>query len=417
MNIIKHLSFFRTQIQLTCKIFYERIRSCIFFAGSDKEIAVKNLFGCISVGMLLLMAGCKKETQVQMPTPLVTGVKAVRKNMPLVLEAPAKIAGSFEIQVRAQVSGILKSRLFEEGQYVREGEKLFIIDQAPYLATLGRAKGNLAQAESEARRAERDYNRVRKLYASGAVSQKERDDTLSVYERAMANVQMAKESVREAEISLGYTEVHAPISGIVRKEAQSVGNLISVAGESGLLTSMVQVNPLHANFSISGTVWAKINKGHRDGYIKLLSPKNYKVEVILPDGTVYPKKGRIIFIDSNEDNYTSSVSIKAEIPNDEQNGLLLPGQFVRVRIIGAEYIDAIVVPISAVLSTQSGYVAYVVREDKTVEVRPVKVEMVENYALVHEGLSEGEVVISEGLIKARPGQEVNVVTKQDPEQE
>lgn len=415
MNIIKQLSLLFMQLRLTYKMFCEKIHSNVFFAESNREISVKNLFGCVSVGILLLLAGCKEQAQEQAPTPLVTVAKAVRKNMPLTLEAPAKVAGSFEIQVRAQVGGILKSRLFEEGQYVKEGEKLFVIDQAPYLAALGRAKGNLAQAESEARRAEHDYNRVRNLYASGAVSQKERDDTLSVYERAMANVQMAKESVRESEINLGYTEVRAPISGIVRKEAQSVGNLVSVAGESGLLTSMVQVNPLHLNFSISGTVWAKINKGHRDGYIKLLSPKNYVVEVILSDGTAYPRKGRIIFIDSNEDNYTSSVSIKAEIPNEEQHGLLLPGQFVRVRIIGAEYTDAIVVPSSAVMSAQSGTVVYVVRDDKTVAVRPVKAEMLGNYTLIHEGLSEGEVVISEGLLKARPGQAVNTVTKQDPE--
>lgn len=371
---------------------------------------------CISISALMLLAGCKEKNEVQMPLPLVTGSKAIRKNMPLVMEFPAKITGSFEIQVRAQVSGILKSRLFEEGQYVKAGEKLFVIDQAPYQAALGRAQGNLAQAESEARRAQHDYERVKKLFSTGAVSQKQHDDTLSAYERATANVKMAQESLKEAEINLGYTEVRAPISGIVRKEAQSVGNLVSVAGESGLLTSMVQVNPLHANFSISGTVWSKINKGHRDGYIKLLNSKDYKIEVVLPDGSVYPKKGRIIFIDSNEDSFTSSVSIKAEIPNeDDGDRVLLPGQFVRVRIIGAEYTNAVVVPSSAVISSQMGSVVYVVRDDKTVAIRPVKAEIMGNQALVHDGLSENEIVISEGVIKARPGQAVNAVVRQDPE--
>lgn len=374
------------------------------------------LLRCISISVFVLLAGCKEKSKVQMPLPLVTGSKAVRKDMPLSIEVPAKITGSFEIQVRAQVNGILKSRLYEEGQYVKEGEKLFVIDQAPYKAALGRAQGNVAQAESEARRAEHDYQRVKKLYATGAVSQKQHDDTLSAYERAAASVKMAQESLREAEINLGYTEVRAPISGIVRKEAQSVGNLVSVAGESGLLTSMVQVNPLHANFSISGTVWSKINKGHRDGYIKLLNPKDYEIEVVLPDGSVYPKKGRIIFIDSNEDNFTSSVSVKAEIPNGgDSERVLLPGQFVRVRIIGAKYTNAVVVPASAVISSQMGSVVYVVRDDKTVAVRPVKAEIIGNQALVHDGLSENEVVISEGIIKARPGQAVNAVVKQDPE--
>lgn len=372
---------------------------------------MRNVFKYISLVFLGLLVGCGKDDKVSMPLPLVTGVKAVRKNLPFVLEAPAKIKGSFEIQVRAQVGGILKSRLYKEGEYVQEGEKLFIIDPAPYQAALAKAQGNLAQAESEARRAERDYARVQKLFKTGAISQKEHDDILSVYERAKAAVTMAEGSLHEAEINLGYTEVKAPISGIVRKEAQSIGNLVSVAGESGLLTTMVQVKPLHANFSISGTVWSKLNKGYRDGEINLPRTKDYQVEVILPDGSVYPQKGRVIFIDSSEDNYTSSVSFKAEIPNDGQQQTLLPGQFVRVRVIGAEYNQAVVVPTSAIILSQAGAMVYVVRDDKTVSIRPVKAETMGNETIIHEGLSEGEIVISEGIIKARAGQPVNAVLK------
>jgi membrane fusion protein (multidrug efflux system) len=256
---------------------------------------------------------------------------------------------------------------------------------------------------------------VKKLFEVGAVSQKEYDDVLSVYERAMANVKMAQGSLHEAEINLGYTEVKAPISGIVRKEAQSIGNLVSVAGESGLLTSMVQVCPLHANFSVSGSVWASLNKGMREGQIKMPSPKDYVVEVVMADGSVYPRKGRVIFIDSSEDNYTSSVQFKAEIPNDKDQQTLLPGQFVRIRVIGIEYQNAVVVPASSVILSQVGSMVYVVRGDKTVAVRPVKAETIGNYAVIHDGLSEGEVVISEGIVKARPGQAVNAVLKQEQE--
>jgi membrane fusion protein (multidrug efflux system) len=379
------------------------------------EVAVKNLVKFLSVSVLLLMSGCGDKDNVKMPLPLVSGAKAHRMNVPLTIEVPAKITGSFEIQVRAQVNGILKTRLFKEGQYVQEGEKLFIIDQAPYLAAVTRAQGNLAQAESEAKRSQRDFKRVKKLFEVGAVSQKEYDDVLSVYERAMANVKMAQGSLHEAEINLGYTEVKAPISGIVRKEAQSIGNLVSVAGESGLLTSMVQVCPLHANFSVSGSVWASLNKGMREGQIKMPSPKDYVVEVVMADGSVYPRKGRVIFIDSSEDNYTSSVQFKAEIPNDKDQQTLLPGQFVRIRVIGIEYQNAVVVPASSVILSQVGSMVYVVRGDKTVAVRPVKAETIGNYAVIHDGLSEGEVVISEGIVKARPGQAVNAVLKQEQE--
>ena len=376
---------------------------------------MKSINSCLSLAILFFAIACDQKKAVQTQIPLVTGYKATRQNVPLTLEFPAKITGSLEISVRAQVSGILKSRLFSEGQYVKEGDKLFIIDQEPYQAALTRAQGNLAQAESEMRRANRDYERMRKLFRSGAVSQKEHDDALSAYERAEANVKVAQGTLREAEINLGYTEVKAPISGIVRKEAQSVGNLVSVGGESGLLTTMVQICPLHANFSISGTVWSNLTKGSREGEIKLLNPKDYKVEIILADGSVYHKSGRIIFIDSSEDNLTSSVSIKAEIPNDKDNQILLPGQFVRARIVGAEYQNVIVIPASSLVTSQSGFMVYVVKDDKTVSVRPVKAEIVDEKALIYDGLSEDEIVISEGVIKARPGHPVNAVIKSDTE--
>ncbi|MDR1982265.1 MAG: efflux RND transporter periplasmic adaptor subunit [Holosporaceae bacterium] len=360
---------------------------------------------------LLILSGCKEKGPTQTPAPLVGAARAIKQNVPLVVEAPAKITGSLEIQIRAQVGGILKARVFQEGQYVKAGEKLFEIDQEPYKAALTRANGTLAQAQSELRRTTRDYERMKKLFKDGAVSQKEHDDSLSAYERADANLKVAEGSLHEAEINLGYTEVKAPISGMVRKEAQSIGNLISPAGESSLLTSMVQICPLHANFSISGALWSSINKSRRDGKITLNGSDSYRVEVIMSDGSVYPESGKIIFVDSSEDSQTSSVSIKAEIPNDEKQKLLLPGQFVRVKLVGAEYRDAVVIPQSALISTPSGTIVYVVKDDKVVEVRPVNVELVGNNVIVHSGLKEGEIVVSEGIIKARPGQPVKAVIK------
>jgi membrane fusion protein (multidrug efflux system) len=371
---------------------------------------VKLLISILPV-VLLFVSGCEEKKQAQTPPPLVGVVKALKQNVPFVVEVPAKITGSLEIQIRAQVGGILKSRICQEGQYVKEGEKLFEIDPEPYKAALTRAQGTLAQAESELRRTARDYERMQKLFKDGAVSQKEHDDALSAYERAGANMKVAEGSLHEAEINLGYTEVKAPISGIVRKEAQSIGNLVSAAGESSLLTSMVQICPLHANFSISGSVWSKMNKSYRDGKIKLSKSGNYGIEVIMSDGSIYPKKGKIIFVDSSEDSQTSSVSVKAEIPNDKNQKLLLPGQFVRVRLLGAEYDNAIVIPPSALVSTPAGSVVYVINESKTVEVRPITAELTGDKVIVYSGLEEGETIVSEGIMKARPGQPVNTVLK------
>ncbi len=362
-----------------------------------------------SVAVLLFLSGCKEKKIVQMAAPVVGVSKVAKQNIPLNIEVPAKITGSLEIQVRAQVGGILKSRNYKEGEFVLQGAKLFQIDEGPYRAALTRAQGNLAQAESELKRTTRDYKRMEKLHKVKAVSQKEFDDTLSAYERAQANMKVAEGALHEAEINLGYTEVKAPISGIVRKEAQSVGNLISPNGESSLLTSMVQICPLHANFSISGSTWASVGKRFQTGKVHLAKMEDVKVQVIMADGTIYPQEGKIIFIDSSEDNQTSSISAKAEIPSSAAQKMLMPGQFVRVRIVGHEYKDALVVPATALISTQAGFMVYVVRDDKTVEVRPVKAEVVDNKAVISEGLKENESVICEGIIKARPGQPVTPV--------
>jgi membrane fusion protein (multidrug efflux system) len=148
-----------------------------------------------------------------------------------------------------------------------------------------------------------------------------------------------------------------------------------------------------------------------NGTVYLPKFEDFKVKVIMGDDAEYPQNGKIIFVDSSEDNLTSSVSIKAEISSDENQKILLPGQFVRVKLIGAEYKNALLVPSSALLSTRMGYSVYSVKEDNVVELRPVKAEVIGNYGLIESGLKEGETVIFEGLVKARPGMRVNVALK------
>lgn len=381
-----------------------------FLTGISMEWLVLKKLSALSVmTAFLFLCGCEEKKPIQMTAPVVSVSKVTRENIPLKIEVPAKITGSLEIQVRAQVGGILKSRTYNEGEYIKEGTKLFEIDPESYQAVVTRAQGTLAQAESRLRKATRDYQRMEKLHKSKAVSQKEYDDSLSAYEEAEANLKVAEGALHEAEINLGHTEVKAPISGIVRKEAQSVGNLISPNGESSLLTSMVKVCPLHANFSISGSLWTNLAKRFRSGKISMAEKQDIRVEVVMADGSVYPESGKIIFVDSSEDNQTSSVSLKAEIPSNETQKILLPGQFVRVRLVGAEYKDVMVVPTSSLVSTQSGFVVYVIKQDKTVEVRPVKAEVFGNKAAISEGLKDGEIVVSQGIVKARPGQPVTPI--------
>lgn len=373
-----------------------------------------NLGRNLLVGFLILsLSGCKKEQPKQASYSPVVGVIDVKnESIPLEFEAAGKIYGFLDIQVRAQVSGILKERRFTEGQFVKKGESLFLIDPKPYEAALNRAEGALAQAESEKRRTERDFARMEKLYKSDAVSKKEYDDAMSAVERADANLKVARAGLKEAKINLGYTDVKAPISGYVRKECQTIGNLISLGGESSLLTSMVQLNPVKVEFAISGEFWRKTLQMATSGQATFPGVENLQVEIILPNGQKHPKKGKIIFVDNMEDLQTSTITIKAEIPNDDLS--LTPGQFVRVKVIGSTY-ECPTVPNSCVLASPNGNIVYVIDKENKASIRPVKMRLLGNTAVIMDGLKAGETVVSEGLIKVRNGAPVTPVAKDKPE--
>jgi len=358
---------------------------------------------------LAVLVGCHKKDGSQADAVLpVSAIKVLKTDLPWNMEYPAQVAGSLQIQVRAQVGGILKARLFDEGAYVEQGTQLFQIDPQEYEVALERAEGNLAQAQSDVNRTRRDYERMKKLRVDNAVSQKDYDDSLSAYEAAQAAVKVAKAGVNDAKINLEYTKVLAPISGITGKEAQSVGSLVSPAG-NGLLTTMVQIQPLWVNFSMPSTQFYQLAGGFTEGTITLKegnSRDSVYVEATTADGRVYPQRGTIIFFDSSEDVKTSSLAMRAEFPNPGSQRMLMPGQFVRVRLIGATYKDAVLIPSSAVLSTSTGDIVYVVQADGTAKAQPVKVQLQDNMYIVSEGLQGGETIISEGLIKIKPNMKV-----------
>ena len=350
------------------------------------------------VSMLLALGGCKDDSQKQGFAPVVGVVHVKTKDIPLEFEAAGKVYGAHDIQIRAQVSGILKERRFEEGQYVNEGDSLFLIDPQVYQAALNAAEGDLAQAQSERKRTKRDYNRMNNLFKVAAVSKKDYDDAVSAVERAEANLKVAEARVEQAKINLAYTDVKAPISGYVRKEYQSVGNLISTVGDAALLTSMVQLDPVKVQFAISGEFWRKTLEMARIGIASIPDVSALKVQVILPDGKVHSENGKIIFIDKAEDANTATITMKAEIPNKDLK--LVPGQFVRVKVTGASY-KCPVVPNSCILAAPQGYMVYAVGEGNKASARPVSCKLLGNDAIITEGLKAGDVVVSEGLIKVR----------------
>ncbi len=378
---------------------------------------------CVAVAL----GACKNKEKAQAPAPVVSAVKVLQQDLPWNIEYPAQVAGSLEIQIRAQVGGILQSRLYDEGEFVEAGTQLFQIDDAEYKVALEKAQGSLAQAQAEEKRTQRTFNRMKTLRASNAVSQQDYDNALSAYETAQANVKVAQAAVEGAQINLGYTKVTAPISGIVGQAVPSVGSLISPAGESGYLTNMVQINPLYVKFSMPGSQFNQLSQGFLSGQIAFgnmqvghqqESMQAYKdkdvndvavyVEAILPNGEVYPQRGKIIFFDSSENAQTSSIAMKAEFANPQNSRLLMPGQFVRVHLVGATFKNAMLIPSSAVLHTAKELLVYVVDPNNAVEARPIEADLQDDMYVVTKGLKEGDVIISEGLSRVRPGQKVEV---------
>lgn len=320
------------------------------------------------------------------------------------LEFPARVAGSRQVEVRAQVSGILQARTYEEGQAVTKGQVLFKIDPRTYEANLARAKATLAQEQARHRQAERNLERIKKIQAKGYASSSELDNAISAYEQTKANIEAARAEVLARQIDLDYTTVRAPISGITSQEARSEGSLVVAADPSAsLLTQITQLDPVYVNFAYPDQVLEKLRVDAQQGWLVMANKGALKVAI-----ANHPHLGQINFTDSLISRGTGTVTARAVVPNPEQT--LLPGQFVRVKIQGLTYPQALSVPERAVSQSQQGTLVYVVNEQGIAQERLVKTGITtEGRWLIHEGLKVGERVIVEGLSHVMANEQVVVV--------
>ena len=341
-----------------------------------------------------------------MPPSEVNVVTVEQQSLPVTWEYTGQTAGSREVEVRARVTGILLSRNFKEGEPVRKGQSLFTIDPKPFEAALQRAVADVAAAEARLEQAKRNAARFKPLYAEKAVSQKEYDDAVSAEAIGDADLKAAQARLTEAKLNLAYTRVEAPVSGVTSRALPSEGTLVS--GPNVLLTSVVQVDPIWVNFGISDNEAAQLQKEARAGRLQL--PRNFEVELRFSDGSVYPHKGKLDFADVRVSTQTSTREARAEVPNP--NGLVRPGQFVRVVLKGAVRPKAVTVPQRAVLEGPQGKFVYVIDEKGTAQPRPVQVgPWSGDQWLVTEGLQGGERVIVDGVMKIGPGAPVKVADK------
>ena len=360
----------------------------------------------IAVPLLAALAGlsaCGNDPAAQMTPPPqeVTVVEVTHGALPLELEYTGRTAGSREVEVRARVSGILLERRYEEGRAVHQGDVLFRIDPDSFRATAAqaRAEANVARAQLEQARRERD--RILPLFEKQAVSQRQRDEAVSGFEVAEANLAAAEARARSATLDLSYTEVRAPIGGLTSREARSEGSLVTAGSDSSLLTRIVQTDPLYVEFTVPEDEAALLRERMAAG-VELNST------LLLDDPGQQTMTGKVMFVDNAVETASGTVRARVVVPNADAK--LVPGQFVRVRVEGLALNDVVTVPRRAIMSSAQGSFTWVVGNGEVAEMRPVRIlRTVGDISVIAEGLKGGERVISEGVLKVRPGATVAVV--------
>lgn len=376
----------------------------------------------------ILLSGCQpagSQPHGGMPPPEVNVVTIAPQTLPQIFEYTGQTAGSREVEVRARVTGVLQKRSYTEGGKVGQGQSLYSIDPAPFEVALASAEAGLASAEAavtsaEARlaQARRTAARYKPLYEARATSQKEYDDAVSAEQIADAEVKAARAKagearakVNEARLNLKYTRVEAPVSGIIGRALRPEGTLVS--GPDVLLTTVTQTDPIYVYFGISDTEHLRLQRDVDEKRLVLPRDGRFEVSVKLADGSTYARAGRMSFSDVRVSGATGTAESRAELPNP--NGVMRPGQFVRVTLKGASRPGAIAVPQRAVLEGPKGKFVYVVNAESKVEPRPVEVgEWAGDAWIVNSGLKAGDRVVVDGLMKIGPGAPVRVADPTAP---
>jgi membrane fusion protein (multidrug efflux system) len=330
------------------------------------------------------------------PPPAAVAVeKVVAATLPATYEYVGQTAGSRDIEVRARVSGILVKRNFAEGGLVRKGQSLYSLDAAPFQAALRKADADVAAADARVAQASRTLARLKPLWEARAVSQREYDDAASFEQIVRADLKGAQARRAEAALNLEYTKVEAPIGGVAGRSQVSEGTLVS--GPQVLLTSVTQTDPVKLRFGIADTDQMRWRTEAAAGQLQLPSNGAFDVEVHLADGSVYPRKGKMVFSDTRVSGNTGTVEAEAEVPNPD--GALKPGQFVRVRLLGAQRPNAVKVPARAVLEGPQGKFVYVMADNKAMPKPVVVGDQLADGWIITKGLATGDSVIVDGMAR------------------
>ena len=330
-------------------------------------LSVAAIFLLLVVYLLFFRSG-KKE--VAEPYPIVSVEPVEAKDVDIYGEYVGRINAQQYVEVRARVEGYLQKILFKEGSYVQKGQTLFIIDPTIYGAKVTRAAAQLNKAKANAVKAKRDLDRIRPLFEANAASQLDLDNAVAAYEGAVADVAVCEADLTQAQLTLGYTTVKAPISGYISERSTDIGTLVGPSAQS-LLAAVVKTDTVSVDFSMTGLDYLR-SKSRNVIIGEADSSRGWEstVTITLADGKEYHYKGRVDFADPQVDPKTGTFRVHAEMPNPDRN--LLPGEFTKVRLLLDVRNDAVVVPQKALTVDKGAAYIFVVRPDSVVEKRFVE---------------------------------------------
>ena len=338
------------------------------------------------------------DSAATLPPPLVTVVKATAQDVPRYLDEIGRNTARESVNVTPQVAGQITERHFQDGENLKKGQLIFVIDPRPYKAQLDSAKANLAQAQASLELAKIQFARDQELVGTRAISKQDYDTKKSTVDVNEAQVEAAKAAIETAQINLDYCYIHSPIDGRAGARLVDVGNVVQANTTS--LLSIQRIDPIYATFTITEQDLAEVQRKMSRGMLKAL--------VRLPgDSENAGRPGNVEFLDNTVQNSTGTVNLRATIPNADRH--FWPGQFVNVRLVLDMEKGTVLVPNQATQISQKGPFVYVVKSDDTAELRPVTLGQRQgNDVVITSGLAAGERVVLAGQLLVRPGGKVHV---------
>jgi len=359
----------------------------------------------VGLACALALGACGKKQPPPMPPPSVGFVVLRTEPVTLTTELPGRVSAMESSDVRPQISGVIRRRAFTEGSVVHAGQVLYEIEDSPYRAALLSAEGQLAQAQANIRSTQLLADRDRQLVAINAVSRQEADNADAAAAQAKAAVVAGRGAVRSAQVNLGFTRIRAPISGRIGRSLFTPGALVQ-AGQPGALATIQRMDQVYVDVTQSAADLINLRAAMRGGGVTQPGQGSARAQLVLPNGAVYPIEGVLKFADVTVDPTTGAVVVRAVFPNP--NGELLPGLYVRARLIEGVRENGLLAPQAGITRNERGQAtALVLGPGNVVAQRIVKTDQaVGDKWLITEGLGAGDKLIVDGLLYLQPGAKV-----------